>query len=245
MSVSTKSFIVNESLIGHLLSKVHLSDIFKTIESPQNIDEILDELNNIIDISHPTVHPDVYHNGGWLAIALRYTKGVKDGIQSRDGEFIWNEKYKIPKTIEFLERICKKCKRVRILGLTPGSKVYWHVDKDEGFDSDTLRLHLVIKTNPKATMSICQYSLFVPSGILFAADFSMPHCLKNIGEDTRWHLVFDCSIKDMSLTTLIKSLEEERLKRVKSRVLIYTIYWPYNIIFDIKRYYRIIKNKIL
>ena len=244
MSVFGKHLIVRESCIGRLLTKLQFDHIFKFLESPENINEVLNELVNIIEVSQPLEHPDVYHSGGWLAVPLRIARNSLDGIQSRDGEFEWNKKYHIPKTITFIESLCKNCKRVRLLGLTPNQKVYWHVDRDEGFDSDTLRLHLVIKTNDKASMSMCQYTLSVHSGTLFVADFSFPHYLQNNGKDTRWHLVFDCPKKDLCINNIFNILENGINDRKHAKKIIYFLYYPYNILFTFKRYFRIIKNKL-
>ena len=93
-------------------------------------------------------HPDVYHDGGWRIFPLR---SISDDVSLRAGKFKWFDGYENYIYLnKFIDSLGSDLRRVRLMTLLPGGNVNWHFDRDESFDSDVIRMHLVISSNNNA-----------------------------------------------------------------------------------------------
>lgn len=215
---------------------------FSEVNIENEFDELLRFCSDQAQIESAfQVHPDVYHDGHWSALPLRSVVSA-DAVQEREGQFEWNEvaDTKLPLTKSFLESLGDLA-RVRLLALPPKRRVYYHVDRHEGFDSEYLRFHIPIVVNSNANLVVNGWSYTPKAGVPFSAHFGLPHYIANMGEEVRIHLVADVKVKVPAIAIEVK----ERGLRLESAVTkSYRIHRPYNFMFDLKRYARIAKRKL-
>ena len=111
----------------------------------------------------------------------------------------------------------------------------------EGFDSESLRFHIPIVVNSSANLVVNGWSYTPVAGIPFSAHFGMPHYISNMGEEVRIHLVADVKVRVPDIVIEI----QDRGSRLESALKTsYLLHRPYNLMFDLKRYLRILKRKL-
>lgn len=211
-----------------------------------NLDLLIQEYKNLNSQKNQVLHPDIYHNGGWYGILLRAQSGeLVKRFSGADGDYQWTTESDLtPYTKSICESIGKNLKRVRYLTLMPGYKVHWHYDNDESFSSNYIRCHIPLITNKGAVIWIGNQKIHMKLGQLIACDFGFPHKLMNFGKTPRTHLVFDVEKKEISSKFGIdfNNLAHENQKSKEISQLLYDIL--FNKLFQIKFYYRVLKNKI-
>src|SRR5262249_37032696 len=57
-----------------------------------------------------------------------------------------------------------------------------------------MRLHIPVITNPRAQVVIDRQSMHWDAGRLWFGDFNRPHYVRNVGDETRVHLVIDVMV---------------------------------------------------
>lgn len=95
-------------------------------------------------------------------------------------------------------------KAVRLMRLTPGSRILEHEDFDPDAVNGTARLHLPITTNAGVEFLLNREPVTMRAGELWYLRLSEPHAVANRGETDRVHLVADVRLNGW----LLRLLEE-------------------------------------
>lgn len=90
-------------------------------------------------------------------------------------------------------------KAVRLMRLTPGSRIKEHKDHDLAADWGQARVHVPVTTNPGVTFLLNRAPVAMEPGQAWYLRLSDPHEVTNDGETDRVHLVIDCDVNDWLL----------------------------------------------
>jgi hypothetical protein len=98
----------------------------------------------------------------------------------------------LPRLTAFLEQFGRQ----NVLGVTyfnlaPHSVLHRHRDMNGNLLFGVIRLHIPLKTNPKAIMEVQKKPYHMPADTLWALDTSGLHALENTSDQNRIHLVVD------------------------------------------------------
>lgn len=134
----------------------------------------------------------------WRCLALRSPGGDPDrtdpggpGIEGfADTPWIRHAPY----LAEVLTSLPAELRSVRLMSLAPGVRVPEHRDTPTGLPYGFIRVHVPVRTNPGAVLSIDKVEHRWQPGTLWYGDFSRLHSVINTGDQVRIHLVIDCSI---------------------------------------------------
>ena len=128
------------------------SKIFVELDINCDIAKLEEEFYAVSKIHESIIHPDIYHNGGWSGILLHAQSGdINQKFSGSNGRYEWTQESLLaPYTKKLCSSFGGELKRVRYLTLFPGYKVHWHFDNHESFESEYIRFHIPIVTNPRA-----------------------------------------------------------------------------------------------
>lgn len=133
---------------------------------------------------------------GWTALPLRSQGGRAErtdpGGPGLEGFRATDFLLRLPAFAEFLNALPCELRSVRLLALHPGKRVPTHRDDHIGFPFGQLRLHVPVKTDRQATITIDGTTTTWDPGAVWFGDFSLPHSISNEGNSVRVHLVMDC-----------------------------------------------------
>lgn len=90
-------------------------------------------------------------------------------------------------------------KAVRLMRLTPGSRIKEHKDHDLAADWGQARVHVPVTTNPGVTFLLNREPVAMAPGQAWYLRLSDPHEVTNDGDTDRVHLVIDCDVNDWLL----------------------------------------------
>ncbi|MEU1474790.1 aspartyl/asparaginyl beta-hydroxylase domain-containing protein [Streptomyces sp. NPDC005760] len=135
---------------------------------------------------------------GWRFLALRSLGGDPDrtdaggpGIEGfADTPWIRHTPY----LAEVLASLPTELRSARLTSLAPGVTVPEHRDTPTGLPYGLIRVHVPIRTNLGAVLSIDEVEHRWQPGTLWYGDFSRLHSVTNTGDQARIHLVIDCSV---------------------------------------------------
>jgi hypothetical protein len=80
---------------------------------------------------------------------------------------------------------------VRLMGLTPGSRIKEHTDLDLSPELGAVRLHIPVRTNEDVEFYLNDVRVHMREGECWYLRLSDPHRVYNGGDETRIHLVVD------------------------------------------------------
>lgn len=182
-----------------------------------------------------------YHAGGWKGVSLHAIDGNPAEDQDRpDATFAKTPALAHAPCMEAIMDSfpCEK-RRVRILSLQPGHKVFWHQDFwhtiDYTHDFSQIRLHVPIITNAQIGFQISHEDCVWKPGELWYGDFTFPHRLQNPSNEARVHLVIDLLNSDATRALLPQSLLNQQPKRTSARKYCGTLMSAYNHVFATER----------
>jgi hypothetical protein len=185
------------------------------------------ELDLILKNYSPQEQFGQYHLGGWSGVALH----AIDGDPTKDHDDFDVELHKTPalKHAPLMEQIIDSLpgekRRVRILQLAPGKRVFWHSDAWHSIDSKLLRLHVPIIRNDRVGFQISHQDCPWKPGELWYGDFSFPHRLQNGGDASRIHLVIDLvnndAIRELLPNQLLQQSKPRAYARQRSRKFVH------------------------
>ncbi|MGN6817492.1 MAG: aspartyl/asparaginyl beta-hydroxylase domain-containing protein [Sphingomonas sp.] len=142
------------------------------------------------------------YDGRWDVLPLRHQAGATHPIM---------QAYVPPDATEFVDApvlaatpyfrevmAAFRCplKAVRLMRLTPGSRIKEHQDHDLAADWGQARLHIPIVTNPGVTFQLNRVPVTMAPGETWYLRLSDPHAVTNDGDTDRVHLVIDCEADD-------------------------------------------------
>jgi hypothetical protein len=198
-------------------------DLMVRLEQTFPVDELKAEFDKVIENYRPAEQFGQYHRGGWSGVALHAIDG--NPLDDQDNFDAVCSKTAALKHAPLMEEIidsfpCEK-RRVRLLRLAPGRKIFWHSEPWHSIDSKMVRLHIPITSNDQVGFQISHQDLNWQPGELWYGDFSFPHRLQNSGDTERIHLVIDLETNDAIRKLFPKSLHQQRLRRIKARARCY------------------------
>jgi hypothetical protein len=168
-------------------------------------------------------HSSWYHDGGWKAIGLITPGGAVDQIGLVEGGRY--EKTEAMAHCPYFESVVDgfglETRRVRLLSMVPGSRIYWHHDPGNALDGrgadPVVRVHVPIVTAPEIRFQIGHESCAWRPGEVWFGDFSFPHRVHNRSQTTRVHLVLDL-VADAAFRRLLPAwCEAQREARMRAR----------------------------
>jgi len=140
------------------------------------------------------------YDGNWDIVPLRGPAGETHPIRMaysdpsatefEDTPFLSQCKYF--KTV--LDALPFELHAVRLMSLSPGSKIKPHFDNDLSFEDGFVRLHIPIVSNPDVEFTLNQKPLKMKEGECWYLRLSETHSVYNGGETTRVHLVIDAPV---------------------------------------------------
>lgn len=138
------------------------------------------------------------YDGQWDVLPLRHVAGATHPIMqaySPPGatEFVDSEILsRVPYFRTVLATFECPLKVVRLMRLTPGSRIKEHADHDLAADWGEARIHVPITTNPGVTFLLNGTPVAMKPGEAWYLRLSDPHAVTNDGDTDRVHLVIDC-----------------------------------------------------
>jgi len=220
-SISPEITTFSHSYPWQLYTRMRGVMITANLQQTYPVEALRAELERVLAAYQPKNQFGQYHVGGWSGIALHAVNG--DPAEDRDipgGQFDKTPALALAPTMEaIMDAFPGEKRRVRILRLKPGRKIFWHRDFWHSVDSTQIRLHIPIVTNPKVGFQIGHEDCSWQPGELWYGDFTFPHRLQNGGTEDRVHLVLDLvtneSLKDMLPPELVaqKSLRDTARQR--------------------------------
>ncbi|MEE4184894.1 MAG: aspartyl/asparaginyl beta-hydroxylase domain-containing protein [Gammaproteobacteria bacterium] len=160
-----------------------------------------------------------YHYGGWNAVALNAVDG--DPLNQDDPFDASFQKTAALKHAPLMEQIMDSLpgekRRVRLMRLEPGKKIFWHRDHWHSYDLRLLRLHIPIVTHADVGFQISHTDCRWQPGELWYGDFTFPHRLQNGGDTARVHLVIDIINNDALRALLPDNLRTQTPLRITAR----------------------------
>ncbi|MGF1608514.1 MAG: aspartyl/asparaginyl beta-hydroxylase domain-containing protein, partial [Kiloniellales bacterium] len=169
-----------------------------------------------------------HHDGGWKAIGLVTADG--DIEQNRLAARSRYEKTAAmahcPYIEAFIEGLGIATRRVRLLSLAPGGRVYWHHDAtkamDGHHDGHVARVHVPIVTAAEIDFQISHETCVWQPGEVWWGDFSFPHRVANRSPVNRVHLVMDLVVDNAFLAMMPEWFRTQRAARIRARRLAVT-----------------------
>jgi hypothetical protein len=83
---------------------------------------------------------------------------------------------------------------VRLMRLTPGSRIKEHTDLDLSFEDGIVRIHIPVVTNPDVEFCLNGSRLALEAGSAWYLRLSDPHSVVNGGSADRVHMVIDANV---------------------------------------------------
>jgi hypothetical protein len=83
---------------------------------------------------------------------------------------------------------------VRLMRLTPGSRIKEHTDLDLSFEDGMVRVHVPVTTNPEVEFQLNGSRVVLAAGSAWYLRLSDPHSVANRGSADRVHLVVDADV---------------------------------------------------
>jgi hypothetical protein len=154
--------------------------------------------------------------GNWSAIPLRAKAGARHPIMmiASDPTATQFEDtpqlHSCPYFREVLSRFRCPLRTVRLMRLTPGSRIHEHTDLDLGFEDGTVRLHVPIVTNPCVSFLLNGSPVVMRPGTAWYLRLSDPHSAANDGDCDRVHLVIDAIADEWTRDLLAAAATEQQ-----------------------------------
>ncbi|THD37180.1 MAG: aspartyl beta-hydroxylase [Sphingomonas sp.] len=138
------------------------------------------------------------YEGQWDVLPLRHTAGATHPVM---------QAYSDPNATEFVDAAILSrapyfrevlaafdcpLKAVRLMRLTPGSRIKEHRDHDLAADWGEARIHIPVTTNPGVTFLLNRTPIDMKPGEAWYLRLADPHAVTNDGTEDRVHLVIDC-----------------------------------------------------
>lgn len=191
----------------------------KIIRTNINVDPLVEELERVESEFEYAQNPSPYNNGGLGVISLLNNAGSIT-YNFEDFHEYQNTPPSLsaagvlaPKMVELAKSFGLAVNPIRIMSLVSGGMLTWHNDVKVGKDqSFVARIHVPLVTNPYVKMKIGNDLFHMDSGSAYWIDVDMPHCVVNMGDIRRSHLVFDFDYEDFMVSDYSPGYKELREK---------------------------------
>src|SRR5437764_2706022 len=91
---------------------------------------------------------------------------------------------------------------VRLMRLTPGSRIKEHTDLELSVEDGTARIHIPVTTNAGVEFYLNRTRIVMETGSAWYLRLSDPHSVYNKGNTDRVHMVIDLIVNDWVQATL-------------------------------------------
>jgi hypothetical protein len=98
---------------------------------------------------------------------------------------------------------------VRLMRLTPGSRIHEHTDVDLSFEEGKVRIHIPVATNEGVEFYLNKSRVVLEAGSAWYLRLSDPHSVFNNGATDRVHMVIDAHVSPW-IEDLLESALRER-----------------------------------
>lgn len=160
-----------------------------------DVTPVLHELQQFDDAFWKLHFQVKHYSGNWSALPLRSIGGDVNNTFIAPNEapvyadtIFLQQCPSIQKILSFFE--CELL-AVRLLKLAAGTIIHEHKDADLCVEDGLVRFHIPIQTNNKVSFNLDGTLLKLDVGSCWYMNFTLPHALKNEGNDDRIHLVID------------------------------------------------------
>jgi hypothetical protein len=155
------------------------------------------------------------YEGDWSVLPLRYTAGATHPILQaysnpsvtafEDGPLF----ARAPYIRAVVARFHCPVQAVRLMRLTPGSRIKEHQDLDLAAEWGAARIHVPIVTNPDVEFLVNRMPVTMAPGSVWYLRLADPHSVYNGGTTDRVHLVIDCTADDWLMAMLRDGADQE------------------------------------
>lgn len=183
---------------------------------PQSLRRDLERLSSADWIAH---FVQQNYEGDWSVIALRSAAGSKHPVMRiysdptatsfEDAPALAN----CPYFREVLARFSCPIQTVRLMRLTPGSRIKEHCDHALGVENGTIRIHVPVTSNPGVEFELNGSPVILEPGSAWYLRLSDPHRVANHGAADRVHLVLDVVVDDWMIGVLKRGAASEGISR--------------------------------
>lgn len=156
------------------------------------------------------------YEGDWEVLPLRGPKGAEHPVMMiysdptcdsfEDTPFLKS----CPYFQEVLDTFPFELQSVRLMALSPGSRIKEHRDHDLSFEDGTIRLHIPIRTSAKVEFRLNGSRVIMAEGECWYLRLSDPHSVYNGSPIRRVHMVIDAPVGPSVLEYLGGPTPEER-----------------------------------
>lgn len=176
---------------------------------------IQSEIDQIADSAWTPHFNTGYFSGDWSGIALRSKAGSESELYEdfhTNGDPIDTPILgRLPHVSKVLQTIHCNLLSARLLKLGPASVIREHRDYTLGYEYGVLRMHFPIRTNPQVEFLIDGDEVKMSEGECWYVDLSLPHRVKNDGQENRIHLVVDCEINEWLMSLLPPEVSQPQI----------------------------------
>jgi len=142
------------------------------------------------------------YDGDWSVIALRAPAGARHPVQMIYSDPACTDFVDTPYLTAspafqaVLAAFACPLRAVRLMRLSPGSRIKEHRDHDLSFEDGMVRIHVPVTTNPDVDFRLNGRRCPMPAGSAWYLRLSDPHSVANLGATDRVHLVIDAAVND-------------------------------------------------
>jgi hypothetical protein len=97
---------------------------------------------------------------------------------------------------EVLDTFACPLRAVRLMRLTPGSRIKEHTDHELSIEEGTARFHIPVTTNGDVEFYLNRSRVILEAGSAWYLRLSDPHSVYNGGQSDRVHMVVDAVVND-------------------------------------------------
>jgi len=137
------------------------------------------------------------YSGEWKSIALRSLNGDPNQIYAHASGPENYQNTSLLASCNYFTKIIDsfKCEKesIRLLNLSPNSKIKEHTDHNLGYGDGTFRIHIPVMTNADVHFYIDTKEVSMQVGECWYGNFNLPHKVENNGSKDRIHLIMDCT----------------------------------------------------
>jgi hypothetical protein len=148
------------------------------------------------------------YGGDWRGVALRSLTGDSHELHAKEaGPDAYSDTDVLLRCSYFQEVLAAfacPLKSVRLLRLASGSVIREHTDPALGFEDGEVRIHVPIQSNPGVEFYLAGQRLQFEEGGCYYLNVSLPHRVRNSGQEDRVHLVIDAEVNEWVRTVFRK-----------------------------------------
>ena len=142
------------------------------------------------------------YEGDWSVIPLRGPTGATHPVMMIYSDPTCKDFSDTPylQELDYIPSVLNEFKcpllAVRLMKLSPGSRIKEHTDHDLAFENGVVRIHIPVQTNNHVEFLLNGEAVDFNAGDCWYLKLNDPHSVNNIGNTDRIHLVIDALVND-------------------------------------------------